>query len=170
MPGKRVNTGELGMSTRMKIAVACYVAGALIGLVMFGRYWMASEFMPYHAVASGTTWEAVPAGLQLVILALLKAASAGFLTGGVVALLLIRPVVNGENWARWTALTSSAALLIPLLYVTLSLRLATGAPSPVGAAAGALALAIVAFFAARVQTAGTIAESGYGASAPLRRG
>lgn len=157
------------MNTRMKIAVVCYLLGGAIGLFMFGRYWAADRFMPYHAIASATAWETLTPGLQLVVLALLKAAAAGFLAGGVVVLMLIAPVVRGENWARWTALVTSAALLIPLLYVTLSLRLATGAPSPVGAAAVALALAVVAFIAARVPRA-TAANAAHGARMDLRRG
>ncbi|HEY0879684.1 MAG TPA: hypothetical protein VGE10_14645 [Zeimonas sp.] len=157
------------MSTRMKIAVACYVLGGAIGLFMFGRYWAADRFMPYHAIASGTAWEAVAPGLQLVVLALLKAAAAGFLTGGVVALMLIVPIVHGENWARWTALVASAALLVPLLYVTVSIRLATGAPSPVAAAAVALALAIVGFVAARMPKRSAAGSAGYDPRVELRR-
>ncbi|MDT3678425.1 MAG: hypothetical protein ROZ64_06260 [Burkholderiaceae bacterium] len=157
------------MSTRMKIAVACYIAVGLTGLFMFGRYWSAERFMPYHAIAAGTAWEAVPHGLQLVILGVLKVAAAGFLAGGVVALLLIRPVVQGENWARWTSLLTSLALLLPSVYATLSLRLATGAPFPVGAAAVPLVLAVAGFVAARGPARAAWSERGHDASAHLRR-
>jgi hypothetical protein len=154
----------------MKIAVACYVAVGLVGLFMFGRYWSADRFMPYHAIASGTAWEAVPPGLQLVILGTLKVAAAGFLAGGVAALALIAPVTRGERWARWASLAISLALLVSLVYLTLSLRLATGAPFPVGASAVALALAVVAFLAARMPNPSTAAEIGYGPTGRLRRG
>ncbi len=158
------------MTTRMKIAVACYLAGGAVGLFMFGRYWSAERFMPYHEIASGTTWEALAPGVQLVILAVLKAAAAGFLVGGVVALMVIAPVVRGENWARWTALVASMALLLPLLYLTLSMRLATGAPFPVGAASVPLVLAIAAFVAARAPARTATGKASYDASAQLRRG
>ena len=150
------------MRTRMKIAVACYLLSGAIGLFMFGRYWSADRFMAYQAMASGTAWEAVAPGLQLVVLGLLKAAAAGFLAGGVVALVLIAPIARGENWARWAALAASAALLLPLLYLTVSLRLATGAPYPVPATAVALVLAVVAFVAARVPMRSTAGQTGYG--------
>ncbi len=156
------------MSTRMKIAIACYVAGALAGLFMFGRYWAADRFMPYHAIAAGTTWEALSPGLQLAILGILEVAAAGFLAGGVVPLLLIPPIVRGENWARWASLLASLTLLVPLVYVTLSLRMATGAPYPVAAAAVPLVLAVAGFVAARMPV--RAGQSAYATSTQLRRG
>ena len=165
-----MNQGETGMSTRMKIAVACYAAIGFVGLFMFARYWGADRFMPYHAIAAGTAWEAVSPGLQLVILGLLKVAAAGFLAGGVVALLLIAPIVRGENWARWASLLTSLALLLPLVYVTVSLRIATGAPFPVGAASVPLALAIVGFVASRMPARAASGLPSHGASSQLHRG
>lgn len=150
------------MNTRMKFAVACYVVNGIIGVGMAARYWMADRYMPYHALASGTTWESLTPGLQYIVLSFLKVAAAGFLATGVLSLVVIPPVARGENWARWTALAGGLALLVPLLYVTVSGRIATGAPYPVVPTAIALVLAIVAFVAARVDQPAAAPQAGGG--------
>lgn len=134
----------------MKVAVACYALSAAIGLFMAVRYWTADQFMPYHAIVSGSSWESLRPGVQRLVLGTLKAVSAGFLATSVTSLMLIAPAVRGEAWARWTVLAAACALLVPLLYLNLSLRAATGAPTPVGATAAALALAFAAFIAAEI--------------------
>lgn len=134
----------------MKVAVACYALSGAIGLFMAVRYWTADQLMPYHAIVSGSSWESLGPGIQRFSLSMLKAVSAGYLATSVTGLMLIAPVARGEVWARWTALAAACALLIPLLYTTISLRASTGAPMPVGPAAAALALAIVAFIAAEI--------------------
>lgn len=120
------------------------------------RYGMADRFMPYHAIASGTTWESLSPGLQFVFPA------AAFLAAGVVSLAVIPPVARGENWARWTALASGLALLVPLLYLTSWGRIATGAAYPVAPSAGAVVLALVAFFASRMPGSSAVPKAGDG--------
>ncbi|MCZ7561451.1 MAG: hypothetical protein M5U30_16540 [Burkholderiaceae bacterium] len=138
------------MKAWMKFAAAFYALSGAIGLFMAVRYWTADQFMPYHAIVSGSSWESLTPGVQRFALGMLKIVSAGFLATSVTGLMLIAPVVRGEAWARRTALAGQCALLVPLLYTTLSLRAATGAPMPVGATATALALAIAAFIAAEM--------------------
>lgn len=137
------------MKTRMKVAVACYAANGIIGFVMAARYWMAESFMPYHALASGTAWESLAPGVQFIVLGLLKVAASGFFAIGIVSLMAIPPVARGENWARWIALAAGLALLLPLLYLTVSGRIATGASYPVLPTATAVVLTLVAFLASR---------------------
>lgn len=148
------------MSLRMKFAVACYAANGVIGLVMAARYWMADSFMPYHAVASGTSWESLAPGVQFIVLGLLKVAAAAFFASGVVSLVVIPPVTRGDNWARWIALASAMALLVPLLYLTLSGRVATGAAYPVIPTAFAIAVGLAAFFAARITRPAGVSRAG----------
>lgn len=138
------------MRLSMKVAVACYCLSCAIGLFMAARYWTANEFMPYHAVIVGGPWESLSPGVQRIVLGMLKAASAGFLATTVAVAALIVPVSRGEDWARWTSLAVSCALLIPLVYLTVSLRIDTGAPAPVVPSVAALAVAFVAFIAAGV--------------------
>lgn len=136
------------MKLSMKVGIACYCVVCAIGLVMWARYWTATEFMPYHAVVSGAPWESLSPGIQRVVLGLLKGISAGFLATAVAVAVLVVPISRGEDWARWAVLAISAALLIPLVYLTVTMRLDTGAAAPVVPSVAALAINVVAFFAA----------------------
>ena len=148
----------------MKFAVACYAVNGILALVLAGRYWMADRYMPYHALASGTSWETLAPGVQFIVLALLKVAAAGMLAAGVLSLVVIAPIARGENWARWTALAGGLAFLLPLLYVTAYGRIASGAPFPVAPTALAVVVAIAGFVASRVPLRST-----FPTSADLRR-
>jgi len=75
---------------------------------------------------------------------------------------VIPAVVRGENWARWAALAGALALLIPLLYVTVSGRIATGAAYPIVPTVIALVLAVVAFVAARTDQHAPTPQAGGG--------
>ena len=56
------------MTTRMKVACACY-AVALLGTLGFGvTYVLRPEFMPYHAEAVGLPWTRVAQPYQVLIL------------------------------------------------------------------------------------------------------
>lgn len=136
------------MKLSMKAAVACYGLGCAIGLFMAARYWTASEFMPYHAMIVGGPWESLSPGVQRIVLGMLKVMGSGFFATTVVVAALIVPVTRGEDWARWTSLASSCALLLPLVYLTAAVRIDTGAPAPVVPSVAALAVAFVAFVAA----------------------
>ncbi len=138
------------MKSSMKVAVLCYALGSAIGVFMFARYWSANEFMPYHAVISGSSWDSLTPGVQRIVLGLLKAASAGFLATAVAVAALIVPIARGEAWARWTSLAASSASLLPLVYLTASMRIDTGAPAPVAQSVAALALVVAAFIASGV--------------------
>lgn len=138
------------MTNWMKLAVLGYALAGAAGLGMAARYATADQFMTYHAIASGSQWELLTPGVQLILLALLKAAGAGFFATAVAAFMLIPPITRGDAWARWTSLATTCALLVPLLYVTLTLRAATGAPTPIVPAAVGLALVVVAFIAAQM--------------------
>lgn len=148
------------MRTSMKVAVACYALGGAIGLFMAVKYWTADQFMPYHAVVLGGPWESLSPGAQRIVLGLLQSASAGFLTLAVAALVLIVPIARGDAWARRASLAISCAGLIPLVYLTLTMRLSTGAPFPVVPASVALALALAAFAAAEMDGRRRFLEGG----------
>jgi len=144
------------MKTSMKVAVSCYALIGAIGLFMTARYWTAEQFMPYHVIVSGGPWDSLTAGVQRMVLAMLKVMSAGFFGMSVAILALIVPVARGDTWARWTSLATSCALLIPLVYITVSMQLSTGAPAPVVPSVIGLVLAVGAFVAAEIATRGRV--------------
>lgn len=93
------------------------------GLLLQGLlYVTTSTFMPYHADALGTTWEALPSNYQGFLIGVIKAMGGGSIgvTLALILLLLI-PFRRGDSWARWavpligtvfTALTAYAAFTI----------------------------------------------------------
>jgi hypothetical protein len=97
------------------------VAG-LVSILFGVRYLLTRQFMPYHAVVSGKSWGELDRGLQIAILGMLKVCGAGFLGYGAALLWLLLPLNRGETWAAWAILTVTAAIILPVLYVTLWLR------------------------------------------------
>ena len=93
------------------------------GVILFGtRYMRREAFLPYHAAVAGKSWSEIDAGVQVVILGMLKIIGAGFATLGVTLLWLCFALHEGARWAPWAILTVSAVALGPMLYVAIKLR------------------------------------------------
>jgi hypothetical protein len=116
---------------------------ALVSLAFGVRYFLAREFMPYHATVAGRSWSELESGTQTAILGMLKIVGGGLATYGTALLWLLVPLNRGETWALWAAATMSAFTLLPTLYVTLWLRRrAQGAKTPVMPTTIVLALVV----------------------------
>lgn len=113
--------------------------------ILFGiRYLLTREFMPYHAVVAGSSWSALPTGLQTIILGMLRIVGGGLATYGLALLWLLLPLSRHEAWAPWAVLTLTLTSVVPTLYVTIALRRAEpSARTPVIPASVVLILAIV---------------------------
>jgi hypothetical protein len=113
--------------------------------ILFGvRYYLAREFMPYHAIVAGRTWLELDAGVRTIILGMLKIVGGGFAGYGVALLWLLIPLRQAQAWAPWAVLTVTAAVLLPVLYVTVWLRrVEPAAKTPILPAVVVLALAVV---------------------------
>jgi hypothetical protein len=117
---------------------------ALVSIFFGIRYFLAKEFMPYHAVVAGKSWSEFEPGVQTIILGMLKIIGGGFATYGLALLWLLLPLSARQPWAAWAALTITASSLLPTLYVTIALRrFAPSARTPVVPASVVLALALV---------------------------
>jgi uncharacterized protein YjeT (DUF2065 family) len=117
---------------------------ALISIFFGIRYFLAKQFMPYHAVVAGKSWSELAPGVQTIILAMLRIIGGGFVTYGLALLWLLLPLSARQPWAGWAVLTISAPTLLTTLYVTIALRrFAPSAPTPVVPASVVLALALV---------------------------
>ena len=95
---------------------------ALVSIAFGIRYFLARQFMPYHATVSGRSWAELERGVQTAILGMLKIVGGGLATYGAAMLWLLWPLGHGEKWAAWAMLTVSATTLLPTLYVTIWLR------------------------------------------------
>ena len=91
-----------------------------VGLLLQGLLYVTTpRFMPYHAEALSTTWDALPSNYQGFLIGVIKAMGAGSI-GVTLALivLLVIPFRNGDRWARWA---------IPLIGVVFTLLTAYAA-------------------------------------------
>ncbi|MGF1513048.1 MAG: hypothetical protein ACFB5Z_05035 [Elainellaceae cyanobacterium] len=131
------------MTKRLTWAFWCHLT-ALSLLAAFSLiYLLRSEFMPYHALAVGQSWEQIPLPLQTLILGLMKATGGGWLSAAAaMAIILFKPFKRGEIWARWAVPFIGLTTAIPLLYLTLSIAIRTPANPPWLAAALGVGLQI----------------------------
>jgi hypothetical protein len=106
----------------LKLSLVPLLLAALVSVFFGIRYLLSREYMPYHAVVVGKGWAQLEAGVQTVILGMLRIIGGGILAYGVALLWLLLPMNRGEPWAAWAALAISGAILVPTLYVTIMLR------------------------------------------------
>ena len=127
------------------IELALVVIAALVSIAFGVRYFLATQFMPYHAVVAGRSWSELEPGIQTVIRGFSKIAAAGFLCFGMSLLWLLIPLSSRTAWAPWALLSVTVAEVAPTLYVTLWLRrYAPSARTPVLPAAAVLAIGVLA--------------------------
>ena len=89
------------MSTLSLISFISYSLVALVSILFGLIYLIRNEFMPYHSKAIGSSWSDVERNLQVLIIALMRAAGGGFLaTGLAILILLIVPWRAGDTWSR----------------------------------------------------------------------
>lgn len=139
-----------------KIGLALLLLAGIASIAAGIRYFIADEFMPYHAIVAGRAWSQIEPGTQTIVLGMLKIVGGGFLSCGVALLWLYVPLRRDEAWARWAALSIAAAVWLPTQYVTLVLKsAATAAQPPIIPTAVILVLVIAAvglLFAARTNS------------------
>jgi hypothetical protein len=128
----------------LDLALAAVLLVAL-GVILFGtRYMRRDAFLPYHADVAGKSWGEIDAGVQVIILGMLKIIGAGFATLGVTLLWLCFALHEGARWAPWAILTVSAVALGPMLYVAVKLRaFRPEAQTPVRPTAAMIVLIVV---------------------------
>ena len=115
------------MSTALTAAFYAHALGLLIMAAFALVYLTRRTFMPYHQVAVGSDWNALPRGIQVLLLGLMRVV--GFATLAVVIgnfVMLVGPFRAGEMWARWTI----AATGLLLSFGGLSAMHSVGAQTP----------------------------------------
>lgn len=116
---------------RRLAAAVCYAITAVASVGMAALYLSSQSFMPYHAAALGMEWSQLAASQQILLLALMRVAGAGFLCLAlVIACLLIWPYRAGERWASWLLPIAIMVVYLPTLWATLSVTLQTPAHAP----------------------------------------
>jgi len=128
------------------VAMGLYLLDCLVLLVFAVIYLLRGKAMPYHLEAMGCSWDDVPLGTQLVVVALMRAAGSAYLALTVaMGVLTVLGLGQGVPWANGALLASGLALLLPLTAVVVQVRVRTGARSPIVSCASGLVLLGVAF-------------------------
>ena len=126
------------------VGLIAFALAALLALAFGARYVLTRTFMPYHATVLGKQWAALEPRLQTIILGMLKVAGGGLFGYGLALMWLLLPLQRGEAWAAWAALSISLVVVVPILYVVVSLRrTAPSAKTPIGPTLAVLALVVV---------------------------
>ena len=119
---------------------------ALISILFGFIYLTRNRFMPYHSEALKSSWSDLETELQVLIIALMRAASGGFLaTGLAITILLIIPFRAGNTWSIYAIPAISLCTSIGTLYATLLVKTKTPGNPPVILSFLALALTFVGF-------------------------
>lgn len=134
------------MSILPLISFISYSCVAFISILFGLIYLTKNQFMPYHAEALGLSWSELSENMQVLILALMKAAGGGFLaTGLAIFILLIIPFRVGDRWTIYATPAVSLCTSLGTLYATLLVKNKTPGKPPVVLSFLALALTIIGF-------------------------
>lgn len=116
------------MSRTRTLAAWLYGVTGVISFALGTYYLLRDRYLPYHADAIGTEWSALTPETQILFLALLDVAGAGWAMSGLLVLILVVvPFRHGQAWARWTIPIALALLYVPILLATL--RVLGGTPA-----------------------------------------
>ena len=131
--------------TQQIVSAVSLALAALLALAFGLRYLLTKAFMPYHAAILDKQWAVLEPRLQIIVLGMLRVAGGGLLGYGVSLLWLLLPLLRGEVWAAWAALTVSLVVVGPILYVVVWLRgFEPKARTPIVPTLAVLSLVIVA--------------------------
>ena len=134
------------MSTLSLISFISYSCVAFISILFGLIYLLKNQYMPYHNKALGLSWSELPENMQVLIIALMRAAGGGFLaTGLAIFILLIIPGRAGDTWANYAILAIATCTSLASLYATLLVKVKTPGTPPVAVSIVTLALTIVGF-------------------------
>lgn len=119
------------MEKRRRMAAVFYAVTAVASIGLGGMYLLRSRFMPYHADALGSSWEALDRSEQVLIGALMDVAGAGWAVIGLVTLVLLAiPFRRGELWSRLLIPAMLGMFYLPNLLATLAVLQNTPAAPP----------------------------------------
>lgn len=144
----RLNCGREGVQSLsallQAVATCLYAIVGIIALVMALKSLRAREFLPFHEAAAAQSWSELGAGLQAVILSLLRLSGLGFLIVAVqLGVVAIAGNFHGGLVVTWALPILSLLFCAGLCAVNLRLHRRTGAQTPWrGSLYAAMAIAV----------------------------
>ena len=70
------------------ISLCLYLIIGVVSMMMAHKSIFSNRFLPFHEQAAGTSWESIDPGVQSVLRALMKISGLGFLTVGLLLIIL----------------------------------------------------------------------------------
>ena len=127
------------------ISSICYGIVALISFVFGVIYLTRPQFMPYHSLALGKPWSEVEPNIQILILALMRVAGAGFVATAIAVTILLRPFKAGEQWAIYGIFSICACTSLGSSYATFLVQNKTPGNPPFKLSLGTIILTVAGF-------------------------
>lgn len=123
-----------------------WAAGAI--LLSFGLiYLFRDSFMPYHAEAVSMEWIKMDPAVRYLVLALMRAASGGFISAALAMIILQMKFSNSRDpWIPWLILLIGSIMMLCISYATILIRIHTPGKSPLADAIIGELLLIAGFF------------------------
>lgn len=110
-------------------------------------YLLRGSFMPYHSEAVSLPWEMVEEKFRFLILALMRAASGGYLVGAAVILgLQYKFDKTGQKWIPPLILVCGSIVALTSFYATMIVRLNSPGKPPTVMSLVLLALIVVGYY------------------------
>ena len=139
------------ISTIYYISFISYSLVAFLSTIFGLIYLIKDSFMPYHSEALKLSWSDLETDLQVLIIALMRAASGGFLaTGLAMMILLIIPFQARNSWSIYAIFAISLCTSVGTLYATLLVKTKTPGNPPFILSFAAVALTVIGFICSLV--------------------
>ncbi len=118
---------SLGRSIAAIIYLACALGSIAVGFV----YLLSDSFIPYHQQALERDWAEFDPAAQMIYLALLDVAGAGWVALGAAIIVLVAfPFRNGDLWARYLIPALIWIFYVPTLATTMKVVTSSTASNP----------------------------------------
>ncbi len=125
------------------VAVVAYSASALGFLAFAASFGLRAEWEAWHAEAAGQPFSELGRGVQVVVLAIMRAAAAGGLALAVITTLLVVQLARDESFARVALPVVTLTFAIPAAAVAVRFRRTTAANPPLGPAVAGVVTPII---------------------------
>lgn len=131
---------------RTNLALGIYLVAGAVEIWLGAMYFASKQFMSYHAEAVGSSWQEVDAGIQTLILGLMKLAGGAWLALGFFTIALVLIALKTRSVvARWTLPVGTLISFSASLAATWGVYRATGASTPWGPSLAMIGFALFAF-------------------------
>ena len=131
---------------RMKLALGFYLVAGVVDVGLGATYFSSKQFMSYHAEAVGAPWQELDAGIQTLILALMRLAGGGWFALGFFTMVMALAALRTRSvLVRWTLPAGTVIAWSASFTATWGVYQATGAATPWTPSLAMIGFAILAF-------------------------